>query len=138
MSMFGAIRSAGSGMQVDRTWLDAISDNIANINTIRPTSGAAYQPRSVIAQAVPGDSGLDNGPGGGVAVGGVVFGDPAGQLVYMPDHPFADEQGMVRAPDIDLGDQMVQMIMAQRSFQSNVAVIQRAKEMYQQAMQIGR
>jgi len=138
MGMFDMIQTAGSGMRVHRTWLDAVSDNIANVNTIRSTDGPAFQSRRVIAQAVEGTDGNVNGPGGGVTVGGIVLGDPTGQVVFMPEHPLADAQGMVRQPDIDLGDQMVQMIMAQRSYQSNVTVISRAKEMYQQAMQIGR
>jgi flagellar basal-body rod protein FlgC len=58
--------------------------------------------------------------------------------VYEPDNPLADEQGYVRYPDIDLATQMGQLIMAQRGYQANAAVVDRAKETYQAALQIGR
>ena len=54
MSMFGAISTAHSGLQVHRTWLDATSDNIANLNTGRRTDEPAFQARYVMAQAVEG------------------------------------------------------------------------------------
>ena len=43
---------------------------------------------------------------GGVRVARAEFGDPEGRLVYQPDHPLADDEGYVKYPDIDLGDQM--------------------------------
>ena len=52
---------------------------------------------------------VDYGSGeGGVRVARAEFGgDPEGRIVYEPDHPLANEEGYVRYPDIDLGDQMV-------------------------------
>jgi flagellar basal-body rod protein FlgC len=41
-------------------------------------------------------------------------------------------------PDIDLGDQMSQLIMAQRSYEANANVVDRAKDSYQAALQIGK
>jgi flagellar basal-body rod protein FlgC len=58
--------------------------------------------------------------------------------VYEPNHPLADEAGYVRYPDIDMASQMGQLIMAQRGYQANAAVVDRAKEAYQAALQIGR
>ena len=132
MSMFGAIQTAGSGMRMNRVWIDAVSDNISNLNTVRPAGEDAFQGRMIVAEAV------DYGRGGGVEVTGVAFGDPEGRLRYEPDHPFADAEGMVRYPDIDLADQMTQLMIAQRAYQSNVAVVERAKEAYQSALTLGR
>lgn len=138
MSMFGMLDTAASGMRTHRVWLNAVSDNIANISTFRPMDEAAYQPRYVDAQALPGANGQYNGANGGVGVRQILFGDPEGRIIYSPDSPLADENGLVRAPDTDLGDQMTALMMAQRSYQSNSTVVLRAKDMYQQAMQIGR
>lgn len=132
MSMFGAIQTAGSGMRLNRVWIDAVSDNIANINTVKPMDEDAFQSRMVIAEAV------EYGEAGGVRVAGAAFGDPEGRLRYEPDHPLADENGIVRYPDIDLADQMSQLMIAQRAYQSNVAVVERAKEAYQSALTLGR
>lgn len=132
--MFDIFAVSGSGVNLNRTWIDAISDNLANINTVRPTSEAAFQARYVVAQAVRPDDGVP----GGVEVAGIALGDPNGQLVYEPDNPLADAQGMVRRPDIDMGDQMTQLIMAQRGYQANLAVVQRATDAYNAALQLGR
>ena len=34
MSTFDSLRIAGSGLYSHRKWMDAVSDNIANINTV--------------------------------------------------------------------------------------------------------
>jgi flagellar basal-body rod protein FlgC len=127
---FDAIGIAGSGLTVHRKWLDAVSDNIANINTAKSTDGAAFQARYVLAQEGEGTT--------GAYVAGTALGSEAGRMVYEPDHPLADAEGYVRYPDIDLGAQMGQLIMAQRGYQANAAVVDRAKETYQAALQIGR
>ncbi|WP_158867194.1 flagellar basal body rod protein FlgC [Leifsonia sp. AG29] len=127
---FDAIGIAGTGLTLHRHWLDAISDNIANINTAKPTSGAAFQARYIVAQEGPGDS--------GAYVAGASYGSAQGRMVYEPDNPVADANGYVRYPDIDLSEQMGSLIMAQRGYQANAAVVDRAKETYQAALQIGR
>jgi flagellar basal-body rod protein FlgC len=58
--------------------------------------------------------------------------------VHEPGNPLADKDGNVRYPDIDLGDQMTQMMMAQRGYQANLAVIDRATQAYQAALQLGK
>lgn len=127
---FDAIGIAGSGLTLHRKWLDAVSDNISNINTVTATDGDAFRARYVVAQAGEGTS--------GAFVAGTALGDAEGRLVYEPDHPLADDGGYVRYPDIDLASQMGQLIMAQRGYQANAAVVDRAKESYQAALQIGR
>ena len=44
----------------------------------------------------------------------------------------------MKYPDIDLGDQMSQMIMAQRGYQANLAVVERATEAYKAALMLGK
>jgi flagellar basal-body rod protein FlgC len=130
MSIFSVIGIAGTGATVYRKWLDAVSDNIANLNTVRSTSEAAYQEKRVIAEPMPG---------GGVQVAGVLAGSSAqGKLVYEPTHPLADADGMVRYPDVDLSSEMTQLIMAQRGYQANLSSVDRAREAYQAALQLGR
>ena len=127
--MFEALGIIGSGMHVHQTWMDAISDNIANVNTVRPAGQPAFQARYVLAQSVAS---------GGAAVAGVALGDGAGRLVFDPTHPMADAKGYVRLPDIDLGEQMTTMIMAQRGYQANAANLDRVRASYQAALQMGR
>ncbi|MBN1091617.1 flagellar basal body rod protein FlgC [Blastococcus sp. TML/M2B] len=133
MSLFGTFGISGSGLMAHRKWLDAVSDNIANVNTVRRTDEDAFQQRMVVAEAV----GYGTGEGG-VRVARAEFGNAEGRLVYSPDHPLADAEGYVKYPDIDLGDQMSQMIMAQRGYQANLAVVERATAAYQAALQLGK
>ncbi|RZS91414.1 flagellar basal-body rod protein FlgC [Motilibacter rhizosphaerae] len=133
MGLFNAIDTASSGVTVDRKWLDAVSDNISNINTARRTSENAFQARYVVAQAV------DYGTGtGGVQVGGIALGSAQGRLVQDPSNPLADADGYVRMPDIDLSSQMVQLMMAQRGYQANLATVDRAAEAYKEAIGVGK
>ncbi len=134
MGTFAAIGIAGSGMNVYRKWLDAISDNLANVNTVRSTDEDAFQARYVEVTSIDNEG----GDSGGVYVSGARFGDAEGRLVYEPTNPLADEEGYVRYPDIDMTSQMTQLIMAQRGFQANAAVVDRAKEMYSTALTIGK
>lgn len=127
---FDAIGIAGTGLTVHRKWLDALSDNIANINTVSATDGAAFRERHVLVQN------SDASPG--VYVAGTVLGDGDGRLAYQPDHPLADAEGFVRYPDIDLGEQMSQLILAQRGYEASAAVVDRARNTYEAALQIGR
>jgi flagellar basal-body rod protein FlgC len=130
MSIFNAIGVAGSGVTVYRKWLDAVSDNIANIDNVSRTNEKAFQARYVVAQ--------EAADGNGAQVGGVAFGSAQGVLTYDPENPLADSKGYVRRPDIDLSSQMSQMMMAQRAYQANLAVVDRAKDSYTAAINLGK
>ncbi|MDH3679546.1 MAG: flagellar basal-body rod protein FlgC [Acidimicrobiia bacterium] len=129
---FHSLSIAASGMDVYQTWLDAVADNVANINTIRSTDQVAFQERFVVAAAVE-----ENGRPGGATVTRAEFGNPDGLIYYDPLHPLADDEGMVRAPDINLSDQMTHLLAAQRAYQANVAAFERARDAYVRALEIG-
>lgn len=132
-AVFSSLSVAQSGMGTYKLWIDAVADNVANVNNVSPTSESAFQERFVLVQAVEGDDGF----GAGVTVTGAAFGDPNGRVVYEPNHPLADENGMVRRPDIDLSDQMVYLQQAQRGYQANINVFEKARESYEAALRIG-
>jgi flagellar basal-body rod protein FlgC len=107
---------------------------MSNINTVNPYDAEPFRERLIVAQAVRYGDG-----DGGVRVARAEFGgDPEGRVVYDPSHPLANEEGMVRYPDIDMGDQMVALMMAQRGYQANLAVVERATNAYQAALQLGK
>jgi flagellar basal-body rod protein FlgC len=133
--MFNAISTAGTGLNTYQTWLDAIANNIANVNDVSPTSGKAFQAQYIQASAIGGGA---YGAGQGVAVTGITGSSAQGQLVQDPNNPIADAQGYVRHPDIDMGQQMGDLIMAQRAFQANATLVDRAKDVYEAAIAIGK
>ena len=75
MGAFDMLRIANTSLGFHQTWLDALANNIANVNTAKPTSENAFQAQMVVARAVPE---------GGVEVGGIVYSDPEGRVVNDP------------------------------------------------------
>jgi flagellar basal-body rod protein FlgC len=132
--MFAAFGVATSGMGVYKTWLNAVADNVANMNNVVRTDEAAFQERFVLVRSVE----TGDGVGAGARVTGVEWGDPDGIVAYEPNHPLADENGMVRRPAVNLTDQMVYMQLAQRGYQANVRSFETAKEAYESILSIGR
>jgi flagellar basal-body rod protein FlgC len=133
VSTFDVLRISGSGLYANRKWMDAVSDNLANINTATSTDQSAFQERMITVKAA------DYGTGdGGVQVTGAQFGNAAGRLVYEPNNALADANGYVRYPDIDMADQMTQLIQAQRSYQANLSSIDRATQAYKAALNLGK
>jgi flagellar basal-body rod protein FlgC len=129
MGAFDLLRIANTSLGFHQTWLDALANNIANVNTVMPTSQNAFQAQMVFARPRAD---------GGVDVGGIALSDPTGRVVSDPSNPLADAEGNVRLPDIDLASQMSQLVMAQRGFQASVQVTKDAQETYTSALQIGR
>jgi flagellar basal-body rod protein FlgC len=130
MSMFNAIGIAQSGIGTYKAWIDAISDNVANVATKRPTDQPAYQARHLEIESAPA--------GQGVRVRRVIFGDPEGRIIYDPENPIADEQGLVKTPDMVFSDEMTSLIIAQRAYSANVTAFERARDGYLRELEIGK
>ena len=135
--------SAFSGIDIGRTgigfahyWLDTIGHNLANVNTARSTDEEPFRARMVVAQEVTAD--VFAATGSGVGVGAVIEDGRDPNLVYDPDHPLADEDGIVNMPVIDMAGQMTDLIIANRTYQANARVISGAKEAYEASLRIGR
>ncbi|MCA1753324.1 MAG: flagellar basal body rod protein FlgC [Spirochaeta sp.] len=152
MGMFGSINTAAGGLTVQRLRQDVIADNIANVNTTRTTEGGAFRRSRVIVRPrvdgpywktpfVPEQ--LDNGVGKGVRVVGIEKDmDAELKLVWDPTHPDSiksgPNEGYVEMPNVNVVSEMVDLISASRSYEANIAVINGAKSMFQQALNIGR
>jgi flagellar basal-body rod protein FlgC len=152
MGMFSSINIAGSGLTAERLRLDVIADNIANVNTTRTTQGGPFRrSRVVFASRVeqpywrspflPGY--LQDAVGQGVRVKSVQK-DYASEtrLVYDPTHPDAiktgPKTGYVEYPNVNIVNEMVDMIEANRAYEANSAVIAGTKAMFLKALEIGR
>jgi flagellar basal-body rod protein FlgC len=130
MGMFAALDSSASGAKVSRIWLDAISDNVANVNTVRPAGEEPFRSRLVVARSYA------RGDDRGAEVAGIVLEQGDAQMVYDPEHPYADAKGYVLRPKVDLSEEMTNMLIAQRSYQANLSVIDRVRDAYKAALSI--
>lgn len=150
MGLFTSINIAATGMSVERLRTDVISNNIANATTTRTQEGGAYRKQSVIVEPIASsnpqwrfpfvDSELDNGPGKGVRVREIVKDSEQGRMVYDPSHPHAIQsgpnKGYVEYPNVNIVNEMVNMISANRAYEANSSVIQGSKEMFASALEI--
>ncbi|HEQ72278.1 MAG TPA: flagellar basal body rod protein FlgC [Spirochaetia bacterium] len=152
MGIFTAINTAGSGMTAQRTRLDVISDNIANVNTTRTIEGGPFRRSRVIFRPRVADPYwrspflprmLKNEIGKGVRVIDIEKDYAAKpRLVWDPTHPDAiktgPQAGYVEFPNVNIVTEMTDMISASRSYEANVAMVNGSKTMFMKALEIGR
>jgi len=152
MGLFTSINIAASGLTAQRTRLDVISNNIANVDTTRtPEGGPFLRSRVIFAPRVSEPywrspflpEFLDNGIGKGVRIVAIEKDrkDPP-KLVWDPTHPDAiksgPDKGYVEYPNVNIVSEMVDMIDASRSYEANVAIVDGSKSMFLKALDIGR
>src|SRR4051812_7935502 len=132
-----SLQISGSALTAERTRLDIISQNIANVHTTRAADGRAYRRRQVVFETIPGEPGAP-GATGGVRVAEVRTSDAPMERIYSPGHPDADTQGYVEMPNVNVVDEMVDLITATRAYEANVAVVNATKTLVARALDLGR
>lgn len=135
MSLGNIFDITASAMTANRFWLERISNNMANATTTRTAEGGPYQREMPVFQQI-----LDAETQApmGVQATGVVKDTTAFPRVYNPGHPDADAQGFVTMPNVNVINEMVDMIAAQRNFEANITVSSAVKNMMNKAIEIGR
>jgi flagellar basal-body rod protein FlgC len=131
-SIWSGIDIAGTGAEVDQTWIDTIGGNVANMNDAVTPGQPVYQAQYVDA----GEQAEPNGAGDGVQVDTVSLGPAAGQIEHDPTNPVANAQGEVEYPVVDLGSEMTDLVQAQTSYQANAEVMSHATDAYQAILDI--
>jgi len=134
MSLFNVFDIASSAIAAQSQRLNTTASNIANADSAIGPDGTAYRAKQVVFQAVAPESG--DGPSK-VQVAGVVEDQSAPRKVYDPKHPLADATGYVSMPNVNVVEEMVNMMSASRSYQSNIEVMNTAKTLLLKALTIG-
>ncbi len=143
MDLFTSMKISSSALKAQRTRLNAISSNLANIETTRTPDGGPFRKREVVFQSTQQDfaNTLDNrlrDASHGVRVSHIQASDRPPRLVHNPSHPDADASGNVAMPDISLVEETADMMSAARAYEANVTVVKAAKRMALKALDIGR
>ena len=133
MSLFDVFNVAGSAMSAQSQRLNVVSSNLANADSVTSSDGQPYKSKQVVFSAVP----ISNDSATGVKVQQVVEDTSPPKLMYNPQHPLADANGYVAMPNVNVVDEMVNMISASRSYQTNVDTMNAAKTMLMKALTIG-
>jgi flagellar basal-body rod protein FlgC len=139
MDIFDSMKISSSALAAQRSRLNVVSSNLANIETTRTPEGGPYQKRDVVFRSAPMNfSGVLDRAVQGVEVAEIRTSQEPPKLVHDPTHPDANEQGYVALPNISLLEEMVDMTSASRNYDANVTVIKSAKRMALKALEIGR
>lgn len=132
MSMLNVFQIAASALTAQSMRLNAVASNLANVNSAHASTGEGYKAKQVIFEAAPVSTGAAYAQG--VRVKEVVEDKAPGRLVYDPSHPLADAKGYVAYPNVDAVEEMVNMISASRSYQTNAEMMATAKELTQRTL----
>lgn len=137
-------RISSSGMNAQRTRMNTISSNIANINTTNTPEGGPYRRKDVVLEALPEAKTFSqmlltdpNKSMNRVQVTDIHVDTGAPLMKHEPDHPNADENGYVAYPNINLMEEMANMIQATRAYEANVTALNATKDMAMSALNIG-
>ncbi|KAB8043562.1 MULTISPECIES: flagellar basal body rod protein FlgC [unclassified Janthinobacterium] len=132
MSLFNIFNVSGSAMSAQAQRLNTVASNLANADSATSASGEAYRAKQVVFEAVP----LANG-GTAVKVQKVIEDPSPMKLVYDPKNPLADDKGYVTMPNVNTVDEMVNMLSASRSYQTNVETMNAAKSLLLKTLTLG-
>jgi flagellar basal-body rod protein FlgC len=137
--MLRALDISTSALIAQRTRLNAVSGNIANISSLKDEQGRAnpYRAREVVFQS---DDSISLSGASGVKVQEIRSSQAEPRYRYQPDHPLAIKEGKwkgyVAYPNIDLTTQMVDALESTRAYEANVGVMEITKSMSRETLTI--
>jgi flagellar basal-body rod protein FlgC len=134
MSMFGTFDIAGSALSAQSLRLNLTASNLANMHNVAGDPAQVYRARQAVFQAAgdPFDATL-----AGVGVVGVVESQAPPVERYDPGNPQANADGLVYASGVNAMEEMANMISASRSYQTNLEVINTAKDLLMRTLSLG-
>jgi flagellar basal-body rod protein FlgC len=132
MSLFNIFNVSGSAMSAQAQRLNTVASNLANADSVTSATGQAYRAKQVVFEAVPTEGG-----GTGVRVQQVIEDPSPLKQVYDPKNPLADDKGYVAMPNVNVVDEMVNMLSASRSYQTNVETMNAAKALLNKTLTLG-
>jgi flagellar basal-body rod protein FlgC len=133
MSLFNVFQVAGSALTAQSMRLNAVASNLANADSVAGPDGRPYRAKQVVFEAKP----VEGTQAVGVWVKQVVEDASPGRMVYDPRNPAANENGYVMMPNVSVVDEMVNMISASRSYQTNAEVMNTAKQLMLRTLTLG-
>jgi len=160
-----SFQTASQGMAVQREKIAAATRNIANAGTSAPAgSPDSYRPQTVQTSvgnrnefqrallenistlrqtnskhiAAPGaiSTGASGRPAGSLGPQSEIVETERYRHEFDPNHPDADENGMVRYPDVDLIREMTQLVSANRLYEANLSAIEAEKQILKRSFEI--
>jgi len=144
VSLFNALDISASALTAERLRIELVAENLANVYTTRTPAGGPY--RRKVAAFGARDGGFAAlmarftrraEPPRGVQVTGIYEDPRPFKRVYAPDHPDAGPDGYLLLPNVDVVEEMVNLIAAQRAYEANVTAFNTTRSLIQSALSIG-
>ena len=136
MSFFKVFDVAGSAMSAQSLRLNVTASNLANADSVSSSTNQTYRAREPVFAAMMDEMG--DGSSVGVKLRGVVESQAPLRKEYEPDNPMADKDGYVFMPNVNTVEEMANMISASRSYQTNVEVVNTAKQLMLKTLTLGK
>ncbi|MFH0734134.1 MAG: flagellar basal body rod protein FlgC [bacterium] len=158
---FRAFDISAAGMKLQKKKLDLISENIANSNTTKTSTGLPYKRKTLeIEQVDTSRLAIQNTESAGIMkISGsnhfsttpgikgskknydeismkVVNDNTPGDKVYMPDHPDSNKDGYLDMPNVNIVTEMVDMVAATRSYEANLTAFSASKQIAKDSLEI--
>ncbi|MCL4192101.1 MAG: flagellar basal body rod protein FlgC [Thermoguttaceae bacterium] len=138
--MFSALDISTSALVAQRTRMNAISSNIANLSTTHNEAGepVPYQPRFVIFET---DDSVGSHGAAGVRVSSVeIDRQSEPRYKYQPGHPDAIQDGPYRGyvayPNVNMMSEFTDALEAARAYEANLGAMEITKDLSQQTLRI--
>jgi flagellar basal-body rod protein FlgC len=131
MSMIDPLQAslaiASSGLEAQSARLRVVAENLANASSTGDTPGADPYVRKTIAF----EDALDRTSGVALLRTKAIAEDSSPfRTEYNPGHPAADENGVVKLPNVDQLVEMADMREANRGYQANLQAFKQARELF--------
>ena len=126
---FGPIDVAISGMRAQQKNIDLISSNVANAQSTDNGNGQPYRRLEAVLKT-------DGDGMGGVSLDEITMDMSDFPKILKPGDPRADEQGYVTMPNVKLPIEMMNLNIAARAYQANIAVLNRYQKMVETTLEL--
>lgn len=117
-----------SGMQAQNKQIEIISSNVANSQTTETGNGEPYRRQEAAFKS--------NGDIGGVELDKIFADNSEFLKILDPGNPAADANGYISMPNISLPVEMMNLNIATRVYQANIATLKRYQQMMETTMEL--
>lgn len=137
MSLLTIFQVAGSGMNAQNVRLNTTASNIANAASVASTPEQAYKARHPVFSTYINKFGNANNQSAGVKIDRIIESQQEHSKRFEPGNPLANEEGYVYQSNVDIIEEMTNMMVASRNYESNVEMLNTTKDLMLRTLQLG-
>lgn len=141
MGISNTFNITGSALNAQSIHIDIIAKNMANAQVVSGNDGDAFRARRPVFASMMNSifSGgeFGNSRSGGVKVDRFSHSQAPIEREFMPENPASDENGYIYLSNVNLVEEMMYMMQASRSYQSNIEVLNTSKELMLRTLSLG-